>query len=274
MYLLLLLISVLFVHFAPVTSGFGLFTLQEIFKYHQAISIHKPGKTRTNTTVNVVSISNRCQEFLVDLLYKKPALGHTLVQSLIVQNSSMHERNNLTIYNVYLQCLYTLLSEIGNSVVDASQMALGSNARNTSYISRNDGAIITKFYDVLSLFDPPRSIKGLSLAKFLDDLCNICNVEGSPLKLDSIYSCLMGKSSQMILDEFCEVLWIQSNTLCGNVVKGSLLTDVGKTLLGLCQKTAMDSHEFPWKDLYLLCLRHQRHFLDTFIVSYSRLNLI
>ena len=152
-------------------------------------------------------------------------------------------------------------------------MALCSSARNTSYLSSEDGAIIAKFYDVLSVFDPPRTIKGPSLAKLLEDLCNMCNVEGSPLKLDSVYSCLIGKSSQFILDEFCEVQWNLSNKCRGSVV-ASLPTNVGKTLLGMCQKTDnINRSEFPWRDLYLLCMKHQRHFLDTLIVSNLNLKL-
>ena len=200
----------------------------------------------------------------MDLLYKKPALGHTLIQSLIVHGSVVFEKNNLILYNIYLQCLHTLLSEIDNNIVNASEMIVDRKGSNNNIEVNN--AIVGRFCDILSMFDPPKSIKGPSFTKFLEDLYKISNVDDSPLRLDCVYSCLLGKGSQFILDEFSEIWNNLSNggyqNVCGSA---GFLTNVGRSVLGLCQEG--DNVTFPWKDLYLLCLKHQKHFLDTFIVS-------
>ena len=200
-------------------------------------------------------------------MYKKPALGHTLIQSLIVHGSIVFEKNNLILYNIYLQCLHTLLSEIDNNIVNASEMVV--HRTGTSNSTDVNEAIIGRFYDILSMFDPPKSIKGPSFTKFLEDLYKISNVDDSPLRLDSVYSCFLGKSSQFILDEFSETWSNLCNGGYQNVcVSAGFLTDVGRSVLGLCQEgDNVTRGAFPWKDLYLLSLKHQKHFLDTFIVS-------
>ena len=203
----------------------------------------------------------------MDLLYKKPALGHTLIQSLIVHGSVVFEKNNLILHNIYLQCLHILLSEIDNNTGNTSEMVVDRSGTNSNL--EVNSTIVGRFCDILSMFDPPKGIKGPSFTKFLEDLCKVSKENDSPLKLDCVYSCFLGRSSQFILDEFSEIWSNLSNGGYQNV-SGSdgILTNVGRSVLGLCQQgDSVTRSVFPWKDLYLLCLKHQKHFLDTFIVS-------
>ena len=186
----------------------------------------------------------------MDLLYKKPALGHTLIQSLIAHESVVFEKNNLILHNIYLQCLHILLSEIDNNTGNTSEMVVDRTGTNSNL--EVNSTIVGRFCDILSMFDPPKGIKGPSFTKFLEDLYKISNESNSPLKLDCVYSCFLGKSSQFILDEFSESWSNLSNGGYQNVSDSAgILTNVGRSVLGLCQQSDNITRSvFPWKDLY------------------------
>ena len=189
------------------------------------------------------------------LLHERPVLGHSFIQNLIVHDDVKFEKNNSILFNVYLQCLHTMLSEI-----ESSQPEYCTN-------------VMERFHELLALFNPPKSLQGLPFTKFLEDLCKICNVPQSPVKLDYVYSCLAGKSSLHILDDFSDIL--DNLHSKDNVVTDGdcFLNDVGRSLFRLCKDdNHMNKSVFAWKDLYLLGLSYQKHFLDTFIVSMRKCN--
>ncbi len=215
---------------------------QEIYQFHAVVG-SKRSKGNSGLAPSGANLSKACQEFLGDLLRKRPAVCHCLIQHLMRPAS---EKNCSLLHNVYLQTLLVLLAEI------------------TSVAKDNDETV-SRFCDILALFDPPERTKGPALAKFLEDLYVAC--ESGSLRLECIYSCLVGKDSQFLLKEFCDVQWETSKIRFEkDVAKGEGYSAAARTLLGLSNENALTGR-YPWRNLFLLCLANQRHFLDVLIVS-------
>ena len=243
------------------------FFMQELYEYFSSCA--NTSSSKAKRTTHVPELSSASLQFLADLLQKNPESGHALLKTLIAEDNTNFERNNIVLHNIYLQILHTLLMEITNSSVDVSQVAAGNALSGTSHCVTENHEATLRFYCVLSFFDPPKEIKGPALANFLEDLCKLCSVPNGPLKLEYIFSSLLGKSSQFLLKEFCEVYWqVRMKASEQSSAASDLLTDAGKTLLGFCNQIQDGSiTHYPWKDLYLMCLSQGRHFLDMFIVS-------
>ena len=212
-----------------------------------------------------------CLEFLTDTLNQTPSLGHVLIGNLLLPSHAHYERNNQALYGIYVQCLQTVVSEISDHLLHSN-----TQTPTTDSASLLLDVSITKLLDLLSLFDPPSSFKGHAIVQILEGLCNICNMPNTPVKFAAIYSCLLGKSSNYLLEEFTQLMYharlkeLKQNAGVGRMTHGNSntfveLSEAGKALLGLCRQHSR--REGIWNDLYLLCLEHQRHFLDLIVVS-------
>ncbi len=244
-------------------------SFQDLFLYHKVVSEIKYSKSKPSVAPKIPLLTQMCLDFLTDTLYQTPPLGHVVIGNLLLPSHVQHEKNNHMFYGIYVQCLQTVVSEISNHFLKSDTQKAPTHLLP---VEEN----VSKLLDLLSLFDPPSSFRGHAVIQILEGLCNICNMPNTPVQIAAIYSCLLGKSSNYLLEEFTQLMHqervkdLKETAGVERMIEGNSntfleLSEAGKALLGLCrQHTRKDG---IWNDVYFLCLEHQRHFLDLIVVS-------
>ena len=229
--------------------------MQDLYEYHKVLLTSAAGNLKAGFTPPF--LSEATQKFFGHLLLSSPASGYSLLQHLTSSSNTLLT-NNRTLEAIHLSCLMKAVTHITNGVsIDGD-----------SEINR------TIIYQLLALFDPKHLPEG-DIKDLMRELVICLAKERSRLDWGIVYSSLLGHETSHLVDMFVAVqykLSFQAHVDC-SLQSAGLVDDVmeepSQYLLSLSK---MSDRETAWRDLYLLCHREQRHFLDLTMVTAQTFN--
>ncbi|KAL3872697.1 hypothetical protein ACJMK2_035906 [Sinanodonta woodiana] len=217
--------------------------LKEIFLYYKWIHSQSTGSQR-----QALTLSTQLLTFIQAIIESDPVVGHALVCAICVQPSQ--PTNNKLLQSVYVNVLNSLI----DNLYDGEKDEMDGNAK----------CISDKIYTILSLFDPYsycQDAMSLSISQLFNKILVHCRRDEKWLKRGVVLSCLLGRSDGYLVEEFCKISFdldtkwtLTSHQTCVD------LTEDQKSLL---QVAAMEKEEERWKMFLLICIRKQRHLLET-----------
>ena len=246
---------------------------QELYLYHRQYNLQDCDMGHGTPTV----LSGSCCQFLKNLIFSQCAIGHALLQSLQGVSSSnrspdapFHSQQKEELSKIHLEALCRALQAVKQC---STSLDMSSNA---PFASNEKHKVQSKFYELLALFniDNNQSSMWSDVKYFLVDLLKYLQLEHCILEKEAVYSALLGRDSLCLLQEFTELEYhMLSRTLATEVKNGfvsegveEVLTEVERVTLGLSMQ--VNRHQ-AWRQLYLMCLKQQRHFLDIIMVFHE-----
>ncbi len=232
---------------------------QELYSYHrEAFSSTLTGKPVPKSAVPF--LSHQTQVFLKHIFLQDSALGHALLQALKVKDNDLYIRNNALLQGLHLKCLNVLLETLKGLASDSQEEGSPSKT-------------VRHFLELLSLFNPDSDmVKDPQVTTFLHDLCLFILQTGSgnlPLRL--IYSALLGRADTDLLEKLCTVEYevrMKKHEESVSLDKGNSTAEMSKLHKYMLSLSFNPDRPHAWKDLYLLCLKQETHFLDLIMVGF------
>ena len=191
----------------------------------------------------------------------KPKLCHEILETL-KSPSSHHQSQNLSILQVYTDCLSHNLSNIKKSLLKSPCQEATVDSFKT-------------FCSVLALFDPEPNLIAVqtNMRKILRDVCEVLEHDPSSPVRRMLYSSVQGKTSPWILEMYLDLAYkVHWNQQCGGDDKDMVeeleeeedVTDMEQWLQAFSEQS---NRQLAWRDMYLVCLKRNKHFLDLIMVG-------
>jgi len=201
-----------------------------------------------------------------------PAFGHTLINSMTVEDGPDYIANNEALQSVYIDCITGYLEKL--SQLKAPESLETDSSYDSQYESdhatggmqntyKQCEKIVATIYDLLSLVDP--SPKMLKLAKKIDKLFLLLLQSKYPIgpectivfESGRIYSCLLGRSTPFLINRLHEV---------EEYLRTNWATEEGVASMGLETRGSERSDSEEWRGLFYEALYNKRHPLERIMV--------
>ena len=184
------------------------------------------------------------QGFLRTLIQTNPALGHAVLSALTISGSPHYLSNNETLQLLYIECIDISLGKIEGIIDEEADPSVDKE--------------VNCICDYLSLLDPTpemtKVVKNVDrIFLKLMELKRPFNNVGldHPFKPKLIYSCLVGRSSPLLVQRFQDIEEFL------RVSQESDEVDVMESL---------ESGKY-WKSKFYRATKQKQHFLETALVS-------
>lgn len=253
-------------------------TQNQLCQYHAIYVLKIPGAASDS----IPYFSGLIVSFIHDVITTiSPALGHALISSLSVPNSSAHMANNESLQLIYIECIndcLDLLSKL-NSREGSLEPDYDSQYESDQPTSGVRGTekgcekILSLIYSLLSLLDPSHEMVKLTrkIDTIFHTLLRKTYVISENLKVSfetgQIYACLLGRSTPFLINRLHEVeeyLRMHPETDETSTISTPLklsLQEAKKSTL-----TAKDSvHE--WRQRFYEALYDHKHLLESTLES-------
>lgn len=223
-------------------------------------------------------LTDKCCEFLVDVLYCTPYLGHSLLTVLFRTSPEIHSQ----------------FTDIHLKGLDRAQLEIKMCFQATSSATnQRRNAALPRLCNLLSLFQPlslsPSHLT--DVRELFTSIVDMIVLDDVPIGRDSIMSTLVGKQNSDLPQIFTELLF--------SAERHQLIEKCGERWLKMDQRTSTDycytgqqsagcvatmSHDkdhsllvalflepdrkFAWHHLFLLMFSQRQHFTDMFMVTF------
>ena len=142
----------------------------------------------------VSSLSSQCKEFLGQLLFQDPALGHAFIVALTVPNRADYRFNNESLQLLYMQAISKAQQKICKLMKDKVK----EKTELENYTN--------KLYSLLALVNPSPDMKRISLKQMFEELLRLMDsTDDSVISYSAVYSVLMGRQDNYLVREFCNL---------------------------------------------------------------------
>ena len=233
-----------------------------------------------SSTDTVPQLQPLILQFLHDVVTTlNPALGHSLINSLVVSGGSPYLANNESLQMVYIDCINEALDSLSQAKVaetTENDSSYDSQYESDHPSSRTKGGLfkecekkVSFVYTILSLIDPSNEMSRVTnrLDRIFHTLLKTTFKVGADLtvRFDSgrVYACLLGRSSPLLINRFHEVEeYLRMN-------RGFDHDDDSTTavLEGTPRHKERDpsSMELEWKERFYQALYDHKHLLENII---------
>lgn len=212
---------------------------QELYIYHNKLC-----HSSKSENAELPRLTKSCWDNIRNLLLSDPALGVSILEALAPTDKHSGE-----VQDFFVLTLEGLLEEVTQVLEE------GKSGNQDPGLTIADN--ICTLLALCSLRIVPNVDK---LKSFLRNLCKFHLSFPNVIKIETLYSALLGRDESSILQEFC-------NAYFEEILKVDILDDVsedGQKVLSLCKSG--DRKEM-WKNLSILSYHQRRHFLDLIMVS-------
>ena len=251
----------------------------DLCSYH-SVHVLIRSKSPSSSVESVPHLQPLILQFLHDVITTlNPALGHSLINSLMVPNGgSSYLANNEALQMIYIDCI--------NETLDCLSQAKGAETteNDSSYDSQYDSdhssnktkhglfkeceKKVSFVYTILSLVDPANEMSRVNnrLDRIFHTLLRTTFKIGADLsvRFDSgrVYACLLGRSSPLLINRFHEVEeYLRMNRRLEHEEDSS--TSLEDTPLHKEREPSL--LEFEWKERFYQALYDHKHLLENVI---------
>ncbi len=256
----------------PIPPLSPLHTQTQLCQYHAIYVLRIPGAVSDS----IPYFSGLIVSFIHDVITTiSPALGHALITSLSVPNSSAHMANNESLQLIYIECINDCLELVSKTNSRESSLEPDYDSQYesdhpTSGVGKTKKGcekILSLIYSLLSFLDPTHEMVKLTrkIETIFHTLLRKTYVISEDLKVSfetgQIYACLLGKSTPFLINKLHEV---------EEYLRMHPETDDASTLsLQEAKKPSLTTQEsvHEWRQRFYESLYDHRHLLETTLES-------